>query len=437
MIRIINLTCVLIFTCFLQTSTNADSRAKNETSYKIFQDIEQNSGYSHSALLSSGIKRILRVPSQYATISEAVLHANTGDTVIISPGSYTEKNIELNKAIIISSEWKLTGDKSTIEKTAIDAADSNLFIINANGVEISGLRVVNGDHGIRAFAKAKIIYNHLINSRNDAISLESGGGGYIANNLIENSHDDGIDIDIGETPDNIGSDVIVEYNTIINSRDDGMEIRLFATPNQNIHYEIRNNIILDSRNAGIQLISYDVNSGKIFNIHHNIFKGCKTALGCMEGAKTREDLIGASKMDEKVYFYNNTIIENKIAATGGNNIIAANNIVVDNALGGFKRFGKNSVIANNLFFKNNNADLIEIDQSAIKKNNLFDKDPFLNKSTFTLDAKSPAINYGIEKLVVNKQTLFVISPDLFTGVSPDLGAVEVNNKYPGSPLQRN
>jgi hypothetical protein len=59
----------------------------------------------------------------------------------------------------------------------------------------------------------------------------------------------------------------------------------------------------------------------------------------------------------------------------------------------------------------------------------------MDKNIFILDAKSPAINYGIEKLVLNKKTLFTISADLFTGTSPDLGVVEINNnKYPGSPL---
>lgn len=65
--------------------------------------------------------------------------------------------------------------------------------------------------------------------------MESGGGGYIAYNLIKNAGDDSIDLDIGGQAKNIGSDVVIEYNTIIHSGDDGMEIRLFKWPKQNIH----------------------------------------------------------------------------------------------------------------------------------------------------------------------------------------------------------
>jgi len=270
------------------------------------------------------------------------------------------------------------------------------------------------------------MYNHIVNDKTDGISFESGAGGYIAYNLIENSGDDGIDIDIGENPKNIGSDVVVEYNTISNSHDDGMEIRLYSSSHQNVRYEIRNNLFLGSRNDGIQLISYNTNTGKVFTIHHNIFKGCNAALGCMEGAKTVEDLNGSPQMDERVYFYNNSIIENNIAATGGNNIIAINNIIYNNRIGGFKRFGKNSVIVNNLFFKNNNADFIEVNPAITAFENIFHKDPLLDKDTFTPGTKSPCIDKGIKNLVLKNQSLFEISADAFMGSAPDLGAVELN-----------
>lgn len=371
-------------------------------------------------------KKLLRVPSQYSRIAEAVQHAEAGDTIIISPGNYTENNIRLNHPVIISSEWKLTGDTSIINKSCINADSGTLFKIYADGVEISGLKMTNGNHLLEIYAKAKIMYNHILNDKSDGISFESGAGGYIGYNVIENAGDDGMDIDIGENPKNIGSDVVVEYNTVINSHDDGMEIRLYSSPNQNIRYEIRNNIFLDSRNAGIQLISYNTYTGKVFTIHHNIFKGCKVALGCMEGAKTVEDLNGSPRMDEAVYFYNNTIIKNNLAATGGNNIIAVNNVVYNNQIGGFKRFGKNSVIVNNLFFKNNNADFIEVDPRVATRKNIFRKDPLLDKDSLAPGKKSPCVDKGMKCFTWNNQSLFTISADAFTGSAPDLGAVEVN-----------
>lgn len=376
------------------------------------------------------IVRTLRVPSEFASITKAVEQSKDGDLIIISPGNYKEKDIEINKAITISSEWKHTKDENVIGKTTIDAGNSILFAIHVDDVEISGLKIINGDHPISAYAKTNIVHNHFVNNR-DAISMEGGSGGYIAYNLIENDRDDGIDIDIGDDAVNkIGSDVVIEFNSIINSHDDGIEIRLFKRQNQNIQYKIRHNRFIGSGKAGIQLISYDVNTGKVFNIHHNLFSGCKTGLGCMEGAKTDEDLSGATRMDERVNFFNNTVVGNKMAATGGNNILAFNNIIYKNTMGGFRRFGKNSVVANNLFYENNDADFVEINSLVIKSKNIFNQDPFLNSSTFIPADKSCCIDAGIKKFKMRKEVHWEIPSDLFSGKAPDIGAFEA--KYVSS-----
>ena len=61
--------------------------------------------------------KVLKVPSEYETIAEAVEKSEDGDMIIIAPGEYKEKDIMLTKAITITSEWKLSGDKSLIDKT--------------------------------------------------------------------------------------------------------------------------------------------------------------------------------------------------------------------------------------------------------------------------------------------------------------------------------
>ncbi|GAI22114.1 unnamed protein product, partial [marine sediment metagenome] len=203
----------------------------------------------------------LKVPSQFSTIAEAVEKSSDGDIIIIALGKYMEKNIILNKAITITSQWKLTGDESTINKTIIDSDGEKLFLIRTDGIEISGLKIINGDHTLEVAARVKIIHNHFSGNL-DAISMEAGAGGYIAHNIMENDIDDGVDIDIGDDGNEmIGSDVIIEYNTIINSHDDGIEIRLFSRPDQNVKYIIRRNTIIGSGNAGVQLISYDLPTG--------------------------------------------------------------------------------------------------------------------------------------------------------------------------------
>jgi hypothetical protein len=286
-------------------------------------------------------------------------------------------------------------------------------------VEISGLTIVNGDHTLDIHARVSVKYNLMFDNL-DAVSMEGGGGGYVGYNLFDNNGDEGIDLDINQN----GSDILIEYNHILYSNDDGIEIRLFDTPNQNIHYEIRYNTIEWSNNAALQIISYDVYTGKEFNIHHNIFKNCKTGLGCMGGANTSEDLSGAPLMDERIYFYNNTMLGNDMGATGGNDIIAINNIVSGNTIGGFKRFGKNSIIANNLFYDNMDHDFIEIDNLAEQYDNMLTEDPLLDEITLMPGNDSPAIDAGLDKLILEEITVIEITSDFYSGPAPDLGAVE-------------
>ena len=382
--------------------------------------------------------RILKVPAEFPTIAAAVAKSDEGNWIIISPGTYAENEIEINKSITISSEWKLSGDESKIDKTIIDAEDKRLFIIKAHGVEVSGLRIINGDHTLDISAEVTISHNHFVNNL-DGMSFESGGGGYAGYNIAENDRDDALDLDITVDEENSGSDILVEYNLFINSHDDGIEIRLFKPKNQNINYIIRKNQIIGSNNAGIQLISYDEFTGKVFDIHHNIFINCKTGLGCMGGAKTREDLTGASKMDERVYFYNNTIIGCNMGATGGNNIQAFNNLVSGNLLGGFKMFGPDCSILNNLFFRNAGNDFTEIDPAVIRSGNIFSQDPLIDENTYLPAENSLCIDAGIISIEIDGMELLRISPEDFTGDAPDLGAIERGIRKQGlnqaKPLQ--
>lgn len=385
-----------------------------------------------SSAVHTAEAQIIKVPSDFQTIALAAANAKSGDTIILSPGTYYEKNIVIDRALTISSQWILTGDTAVIESTVIDAQNAILFTVTSNNVEISGLKIINGDHTLDINARVSIKYNILVNNV-DGISMESNAGGYIGYNLIENngSGDDCIDLDIGKN----GSDIVIEHNKLFDANDDGIEIRLFSTLNQNIHYEIRYNTITGSKKAGIQLISYDVYTGKVFNIHHNIFQNCMTGLGCMEGSHSSEDLSGASKMDEKVYFYNNTMLDNKMGATGGNHVFAINNLVSGKTIGGFKMFGGNSVVANNLLYNNLDQDFIGFRDSVEIYDNITTQDPLLDEITLRPGQNSPCIDAGLAKLILDGETVIEIPAEEYSGSAPDIGALESN--YPvsvgGSP----
>ena len=365
--------------------------------------------------------QIINVPSDFLTIALAVQNATAGDTIILAPGTYNENSMNITIPLTISSQWILEGDESFIDQTIVNPAGSKLFSVTADDVEISGLKITNGDHTLDINGRVSIKYNHLV-SNSDGVSMESNGGGYVGYNLIENNYtgDDCIDLDITKN----GSDILIEYNQLYNANDDGIEIRLFDVPNQNIHYEIRHNTISGCTKAGIQLISYDIFTGKVFDIHHNIIQTCKSGIGCMEGANTSEDMSGASLMDELVYLYNNTLLNNQTGATGGNSMIAINNIVADNTSGGFKRFGANSLIANNLFFNNANNDLIEINGTAEQYDNIFSEDPLLDETTLIPGTNSPCIDAGLDKLTLDGIPVIEISTEDYMGSAPDIGAIE-------------
>jgi hypothetical protein len=367
--------------------------------------------------------QIIKVPSDYSTISEAVKNSADGDWVILAPGQYFEMKIDVDKSVAISSEWKLTGDSSKIAETIIDSQDSILFNIMKDGAEVSGLKIINGDHPLNILAKVTI-KNNLFSGNLDAMSFEGSGGGYVGYNFVENDRDDGLDLDIRLGGNNHGTDIVVEHNTIIDSNDDGIEIRLYDYPDQNIHYILRNNKIISSNNAGIQIISYDIFTGKTFDIHHNILAECKVGLGCMEGTNTRENIAGATTMDELICFYNNTLVDNQMGATGGNSLIAMNNLVMGNTQGGFKKFGKNSAAINNLFFSNGTEDLVEFNESVIKEGNIFTIDPYIDNITFKPASNSKCIDTGKKNYVLNGKTLIDINPKYISGNAPDIGAVE-------------
>lgn len=239
---------------------------------------------------------IIRVPTDFPSIAQAVAHAKNGDYIVLAPGSYYESEIKIDKRIVITSEWKL--------------------------------------------------------------------------------------------------------------------------------YNIHHNMISKSNSAGIQLISYDIFTEKEFNIHHNIIKECKVGLGCMEGTNTKENLNGASTMDELIYFYNNTLFDNQIGATGGNSVYAMNNVVFNNKSGGFKRFGNKSVVVNNLFYQNGNNNFVELNEHVILRSNRFEVEPLLNVNTFVPLTDSPCIDAGEKYLDVNGKRVLIVSDKDINGNMPDLGAIE-------------
>jgi len=114
-------------------------------------------------LVSGAFGAELLVPSQYSTIQSAIDVASSGDTVIISPGTYTGPgNYHITfsgKAVTVRSVDP--NDTSVVESTVIDCNGwGRAFSIDAS-VVLDGLTVTDGSTGgiyisaaLRSFATA-------------------------------------------------------------------------------------------------------------------------------------------------------------------------------------------------------------------------------------------------------------------------------------------
>ena len=74
--------------------------------------------------------QILHVPEQYATIQSGIDAAQSGDTVLVAPGTYYEFNFK-GKAITVASHFITTGDTAMISQTVVKAHPDSVTSIRA------------------------------------------------------------------------------------------------------------------------------------------------------------------------------------------------------------------------------------------------------------------------------------------------------------------
>ncbi len=374
-------------------------------------------GFALGLVLAGGpaAAATLEVPSQYASIQAAVDAASDGDTVRIAPAVYVENLVLAGKSVVLSSHFQVGGDPDLIDQTILDGGGGPYAIwVTASAgpqTRIVGLTLRNADDGITADAPFEILHSRITGT-SDGIDYEDGSGGAVRSCTFEGNGDDGIDLD---------NDValIVEDSIIRDNLDDGIEIRMQPYTGPDLEIVIRRNLIAGNDDDGIQLIDYGTLSSRVFRIERNLFVGNRLAgIGMMCCQLTDEDFQGAS-IPERVFLYHNTFVGNDHGVTGGDDLIALNNLFVGSAQIALKRVDGGSVAAYNLFFGNG----IDHSESNVDLGSSLFADPQLDASQRPAPT-SPAIDAGTAFYEHAGEVVLDVESDAYEGPAPDLGAFE-------------
>jgi len=120
---------------------------------------------------------IIHVPAEQPTILSGIANASKGDTVLVSPGIYNESPNISDSAIVLASEFIITGDTNTIYNTIIQGSirinnvqDTNLVISGFTITNPSTPNYIPGIYG--TWCCPLICHNRIIGNN----SSSYGGG---------------------------------------------------------------------------------------------------------------------------------------------------------------------------------------------------------------------------------------------------------------------
>ena len=276
-------------------------------------------------------------------LASIIINTREGDTVQIGAGIY-----QIDVPIITKNNITVFGipfeksnkDKSNIDDVLIkfneEIADN--WSVEA-GITIRGIKFIGGDHQIQSNGEIKITYCNFENGI-DQVSFDRNGYGEVAHCTFYKSGDDGIDID----SKSIHKDAYfsIHHNYFEKNDQDGIEFRTHARKEGNIlKYEIYNNKFFscgigEDGGDAIQIIDQDMEEdSREILIFNNIIDGKEVTyngISCNDNRNSHAatNPKGATLMKEKIWIYNNTIVNTVYGGiAGSNNTWAFNNIIVN------------------------------------------------------------------------------------------------------------
>jgi parallel beta-helix repeat protein len=210
---------------------------------------------------------------QYKTIQQAVDAAKSGDTILVAPGTYTEK-------IVVNKPLTITAGSG---RPTVQAADSSgdVFLLTSSGVHIDGLKITGGASGVHIQQTSMCTVKNIVardnkravylsySSNNKVSDSDLAGNGYgvysdyssnntVASNVAtsetgaDNALGDGIYLYYGD------SNTVTDNNLSVN-RDYGISL-YYST-----HNSISNNTISNNEQIGVRLGEASNNNTLTFN----------------------------------------------------------------------------------------------------------------------------------------------------------------------------
>ena len=389
---------------------------------------------------------VLRVPQEYSTIQAAINAAEPADIVEVQTGTYNE-NLIVDRPIILTAASFDSANPAN-NTTLIEGGGGAAITIPPNLTQmptVRGFVIRSNNVGIQSSSQFIVEFNYFLAS-SDQVNYQWGAGGANRNNVYFKAGDDAIHLDNTDRP------LLIENNRILYATDDGIEINLQDKPSPPaiVDVNIWNNMIIGSREDGIQLIDFPgdpQNTNRRFVIVGNLIANSqKAGIGLMPNANTVEDFSGADVV-EPVRVFNNTFYGNNHGISGGDDLVAFNNIIANSVGRGVWRVqgppGANSVVAYTLFFNNT----LDSEQSTMGVGIITGQDPLFSSapnpgadgawetvdddfSGLLLQASSPAVDKGVTQYAAVSGELIPASPLTgFIGAAPDLGWREF-----GSPI---
>jgi len=240
---------------------------------------EPGGGESNAQTLTvSANPSTINVPNDYATIQAAIDAAEPGDTILVSPGTYSE-NLRITKALTVRST-------DGAEETIIDGTSSYIVIISHSDVTFEGFTVTNPEYDGGADASGI-----LVETVTEPISNVQ-----ILNNIVTRVRSEtgttpsmygatGINIGYATTKGFTLSNIVISGNTITDIKNpDGASVD--HTCGINVWDGADNVLISDNIISGIKFNGIMLEYASNVQIEENSISGCKVGIGVepFEGA---------------------------------------------------------------------------------------------------------------------------------------------------------